>query len=225
MPFFTKCLLLCRLGFYWVSWFTSMPNSFIINDAALMYGENELWRLILSPLLVTSFWFDLTIVMPFWLCFFCYVREFQRGTATSLLYFNLINIALQLTSLPLAYLASQILSEMTYADILSKECAFFNIFVVDLYQAMLANPNKPIDLLFCTVPQKYFALIVLFFANIVLPYDYVSILAVLIVGTTLHLTRNVDLLNPTIAKVERAVGCGRTCNMGSIGYITADEGK
>ena len=56
-----------------------------------MYGEYQLWRIVLSPLLVTSFWFDLTIVMPTWLCFFCYVYESHRGTATQFVYFNLLS--------------------------------------------------------------------------------------------------------------------------------------
>ena len=47
--------------------------------------------MVLSPLLVTSFWFDLTIVMPTWLCFFCYVYESHRGTATQFVYFNLLS--------------------------------------------------------------------------------------------------------------------------------------
>ena len=124
----------------------------------------------------------------------------------------------------LAFTFSLAFSDKSYADFLSQECAFFNIFVVDLYQAMLANPNKPIDLLFCTVPQKYFALVLFFFSAIVLPYDYISIATVLIIGTALHLTRNINLLNPVIGTIERTVGCGRACDCSSIGYITAEQG-
>ena len=97
--------------------------------------------------------------------------------------------------------------------------------MVDVYQAMLANPNKPIDLLFFTVPQKYFALIALVFASIVLPYDYISIAAVLIIGTALHFIRNKDILNTAVSAIERVFGCGRACNCEPIGYITADVGK
>ena len=77
-------------------------------------------------------------------------------------------------------------SSKSIADLLPYNCAFFNCFVTSLYLAMLANPNKPIDLLCVTVPQKYFAVIALIVASIVLPYDWISIVAVLIVGTGLH---------------------------------------
>lgn len=91
---------------------------------------------------------------------------------------------------------------------------------------MLSNPNKPIDLLCFTVPQKYFALITLFFASIVLPYDYISIAAVLIVGTTLHFIRSKNILNACASRVEKIFGCGKaSCNLTSIGYITAEVGN
>ena len=127
-------------------------------------------------------------------------------------------------SLLLAFLVSLVFAESTYANFLSQECAFFNIFVIDLFQAMLENPNKPIDMLFCTAPQKYFALVLFFFAAIMLPYDYISIIAVLMIGTTLHLTRNIHLLNPCVMSVEKALGCGARLNCSSIGYITAEQG-
>lgn len=223
MPLFTKCIVLTRFTLYWISYITSAPNDFIINDAKLTYGEFQLWRLFLSPLLVTGFWFDLFFCMTVWLCFFCYVREYNRGTLTAFLYFNLINIALQLVSFSIALFFS--LFFRPYSDTLVKDSAFFNIFVVDVYQAMLANPNKPIDMLFCKIAQKYFALVVLFFAYIVLPYDSVSIAAVVIVGTTLHFLRQKDILFYVVSAFERLIGCGKACTCTSIGYITAEAGK
>ena len=112
-------------------------------------------------------------------------------------------------------------SDKTTSDLLAKDCAFFNIFVADLYQAMLANPNKQIDLLFFTVPQKYFTLILLVLAKVVLPYDWISIVAILVVGTTLHWARAKQILNPCVNAFERLVGCGLACNPATIGYITA----
>lgn len=89
---------------------------------------------------------------------------------------------------------------------------------------MLANPNKQIDLLFCTVPQKYFTLILLVLAKVVLPYDWISIVAILVVGTILHMARARQILNPAVNAIERLVGCGRACNPSTFGYITAAEG-
>ena len=151
----------------------------------------------------------------------CSVSNF---TCFPLTVFCSLDIVLQLVSLVLAFTLSMAFSDKSYADFLSQECAFFNIFVADLYQAMLSNPNKPIDLLFCTVPQKYFALVLFFLSAIVLPYDYISIATVLIIGTALHLTRNINPLNPVIGTIERTVGCGRACDCTSIGYITAEQG-
>jgi len=76
MPVFTKVFVLIRFTLYLVSWFTSTPNDFIVNDASRTFNDFEIWRLFLSPLLVTSFWFDLAMCMPVWLCFFCFVREY-----------------------------------------------------------------------------------------------------------------------------------------------------
>ena len=67
---------MARFILYWASWFSDAPNAFIVNDPALTYSGGQLWRIFLSPLLVTSFWFDLALCMPIWLCFFCYVREY-----------------------------------------------------------------------------------------------------------------------------------------------------
>lgn len=58
-----------------------------------------------------------------------------------------------------------------------------------------------------------------------LPYDYISIAAVLIVGTALHFIRQKDILGAAVGAFERAIGCGKTCTCASIGYITADVGK
>lgn len=135
-----------------------------------------------------------------------------------------IDVALQLTSLLIALLASMTFSSKPIADLLPYNCAFFNCFTTSLYLAMLANPNKPIDLLCVTVPQKYFAVIALIVASIVLPYDWISIFAVLIVGTTLHLIAQKQVLSPAVAGVEKLFKCGEALDCGRIGYVTAVEG-
>ena len=80
-----------RFSLYWASWFTVAPNDFIVNDPARTFGEMQLWRLFLCPLLTTSLFFDVLLVMPVFLCFFCYVKEYRTGTLVAYLYFNLLS--------------------------------------------------------------------------------------------------------------------------------------
>ena len=109
-------------------------------------------------------------------------------------------------------------------DLFSKDSAFFSVFVCEVVQAMLANPNKPIDLIFCTVPQKYFTFVVLAFAHFVLPYAWVDIASVILVGASLHLLRGKRILIPAVTAVERMTKCGACCNTGTFGYIMAANG-
>ena len=97
-----------------------------------------------------------------------------------------------MTCYSIAFLASvsPLGSSERPAAFLVKDSAFFNCFVAELLVAMLANPNKPIDLLCVTVPHKYFTLIALVFAKIVLPYDWISIVAALTIAISLHLFRS-----------------------------------
>ena len=99
IPLFTKYLLTVRFVLYWVSWITSAPNEFMMADPDLAFKEMQLWRIVLSPLVVTSFWFDIILVMPIYLCFFSYTREFHTGTLTACIYFNLISKCVVLVSL------------------------------------------------------------------------------------------------------------------------------
>ena len=90
---------------------------------------------------------------------------------------------------------------------------------------MLANPNKPIDILCATVPQKYFVFIALIFAHFVLPYDWISISAVIIVSSLLHFVLGKrQLINPCVATFERATRVNTMCGQSAIGYITAERG-
>ena len=91
IPLFTKYLLAVRFVLYWVSWITGAPNEFMMADPDLTFKEMQMWRIVLSPLVVTSFWFDIILVMPVYLCFFSYTREFHTGTLTACIYFNLIS--------------------------------------------------------------------------------------------------------------------------------------
>jgi len=54
---------------------------------------------------------------------------------------------------------------------------------------MFANPNKPIDLIFSIIPQKYFVFVALAFAHFVVPFAWVDIVSVVLVGLVLHLLR------------------------------------
>ena len=91
VPLFTKYLVICRFSLYWVSWFLTGPNAFMTNVPNLMFGELQLWRLVLSPLITTSFWFDIVLIMPIYLCFFCYTKEYHNGTIHAAIYFNLLS--------------------------------------------------------------------------------------------------------------------------------------
>ena len=94
-------------------------------------------------------------------------------------------------------------SSETAGSFFDKDSAFFSIFVADMLQSMLANPNKPIDLLCVTVAQKYFILVVLGFGHFMLPYAWSSIIAVLLVSISLHMIRSKQLLYPAVAAIER----------------------
>ena len=110
--------------------------------------------------------------------------------------------------------------------LLAPESAFFNIFVTVLLLAMLRNPNKPIDLLFCTVPQKYFIFIALWLSHFVLSYDWVSIAAVIIVGLMLHFIRHCDVLGSLTATIERVAACGASCKCFEVlGYISVEQAE
>ena len=111
---------------------------------------------------------------------------------------------------------------------LSQDSAFFSIFVAEWFMMMLKNPNKPTDLVFCTLAQKYFILIVLIIVHFVASYDWISIAAVIFVGSSLHLIlnyRGVELLNPLTALLEKALTCGRSCNCNAMGFVTAEQGR
>ena len=109
-------------------------------------------------------------------------------------------------------------------DLFSKDSAFFSVFVCEIVQAMLANPNKPIDLIFCTLPQKYFTFVVLALAHFVLPYAWVDIVSVILVGACLHLLRGKQILTSVVTAFERVTRCGACCNPGTLGYIMAENG-
>ena len=114
------------------------------------------------------------------------------------------------------------------ADLLSQDSAFFSIFVAEWFMMMLKNPNKPTDLVFCTLAQKYFILIVLVIVHFVASYDWISIAAVIFVGTLLHFIlnhRGVEVLNPLTALIEKALTCGRSCNCSAMGFVTAEQGR
>lgn len=225
IPLFTKFVLLTRFVLYWVSWFTSAPNNFINNDPTLTFGKYQIWRLFLCPYIVSSFFFDLVLIMPIYLCFFLYTREYHHGTVSAWAYFNTINVVVQLLSFAISLMVGSIRG-VEPASLLKPDAAFFNIFVVDVIQAMLRNPNKPIDILCATVPQKYFILISLVLASIVLPYDWVSICAVLIVSGFLYLTRSMTIYNSCVRKLEACFRCDKACSSGGgfLGYITAEIG-
>ena len=89
---------------------------------------------------------------------------------------------------------------------------------------MLANPNKPVDLLCMTVAQKYFIFVVLGLGHFVLPYAWTSIIAVFLVSIFLHLIRSKQLINPAVAGIERLFSCGRGCTTTRMGYISPEGG-
>lgn len=61
-------------------------------------------------------------------------------------------------------------------------------------------------------------------AKIVLPYDWISIAAVLIVGTALHFIKNKHVLAPGVAGLEKLLKCSVSYSCAKIGYVTATEG-
>ena len=139
------------------------------------------------------------------------------------------DVGIQLVSYAFCLLASLTVSRgSSGTDLLSQDSAFFSIFVAEWFMMMLKNPNKPTDLVFCTLAQKYFILIVLVIVHFVASYDWISIVAVIFVGTSLHLIlngRGVELLNPITALIEKALACGRSCNCNAMGFVTADQGR
>lgn len=217
----------------------------MLADADLTFGEGQLWRLILSPLVVTSFWFDIILVMPLYLCLFCYSKELQTGTLTAWLYFNLISksshsvntkhsvynpsvfialdIALQCVSY-LVCLIFAVISSDTASSFFDKDSAFFSIFVAEMLQSMLSNPNKPVDLIFVKIAQKYFIFVVLGLGHFVLPYAWTSIISVILVSISLYPIRSKHFLNPAMAYIEKIASCGRGCSTTLMGYVTAEAG-
>ena len=137
---------------------------------------------------------------------------------------SFLDVTLHLVSYGICLLvAITPLTEEPAASIQPLDYAFFNIFVTVLLMAMLRNPNKPIDLLFCTVPQKYFIFIALWLSHFVLSYDWISIAAVTIVGLVLHSVRKYDILGSLTETVERVAACGASCRCGEVlGYISAE---
>ncbi len=61
-------------------------------------------------------------------------------------------------------------------------------------------------------------------AKIVLPYDWISIVAVLMVGTALHFIKNKNVLAPGVAGLEKLLQCSVAFSCAKIGYVTAKEG-
>ena len=115
-------------------------------------------------------------------------------------------------------------SEETAESFFDQDSAFFSIFVADMLQNMLANPNKPIDLLCVTIPQKYFIFVVLGLGHFVLPYAWSSIIAVFLVSISLHLIRSTHILNPMVQWIEKIASCGNGCSTTIMGYIPAQTG-
>ena len=74
-------------------------------------------------------------------------------------------------------------------DYFDKDSAFFSIFVAEMLTKMLANPNKPVDILCATIAQKYFIFVVLGLGHFVLPYAWSSIIAVFLISLALHAVR------------------------------------
>ena len=89
---------------------------------------------------------------------------------------------------------------------------------------MFANPNKPIDLIFSIIPQKYFVFVALAIAHFVVPFAWVDIVSVVLVGLVLHLLRKRQILNPAVAAAERISKFGTLFSSGMLGYITAEKG-
>ena len=134
-----------------------------------------------------------------------------------------LDVSIQLISYALCLIVSATpLTDEPASALLSQDSAFFNVFVAVLFLAMLTNPNKPIDLLFCSVPQKYFIFIALWLSHFVLSYDWISIVAVSIVGTSLYFVRHMNLLNKAAEVIEKVITCGKECNCEVLGYITAE---
>ena len=86
-------------------------------------------------------------------------------------------MTLQLVSYLVCLLFAALSSEGP-ASFFDQDSAFFSIFVAEMLQSMLANPNKPVDLLCVTVAQKYFIFVVLGLGHFMLPYAWTSIIAV-----------------------------------------------
>ena len=195
----------------------------------------------LSPLIATHLFFDLCFIMPIYLALFSYGREYHNGTLSTCIFFNLLSKLLQLlvkvlTFLLLIDIVLQVLNYLICSvvclvisadinELFVQDSAFFSIFVTDLLLAMFNNPNKPVDLLCVTVAQKYFTVIMLFFGHFMLPYDWISIVTVLLVSLTLHAIRKIDILSQICSRIERMLSCGRGCQVTLFGYITLDQAK
>ena len=109
--------------------------------------------------------------------------------------FNLTNVAILCVSYLVCCLFA-LVAEPGEEGFFDKDSAFFSIFVSDMLQNMLANPNKPVDLLCVTVAQKYFIFVVLGLGHFVLPYAWSSVVAVFLVSLALHAIRRKRILNP-----------------------------
>ena len=65
-------------------------------DGNLTFGSLQLWRLFLCPLMPEYFFFDVAFVMPIYLCYFSYSREYSTGTIATWLRFNFLSKSLYL---------------------------------------------------------------------------------------------------------------------------------
>ena len=121
-------------------------------------------------------------------------------------------------------LIAVISSDSPAGSFFDKDSAFFSVFVAEMLRNMLANPNKPVDILCATIAQKYFIFVVLGLGHFVLPYAWSSIIAVFLVSLSLHAIRRKHFLNPMVTQIERLISCGRGCSTSFLGYIPAQTG-
>lgn len=68
-------------------------------------------------------------------------------------------------------------------------------------------------------------MITLLFAHVVLPYDWISIAAVLTVSLVLHLIRSQQILPPIAAALDRMLCCGKANSVSILGFISAAVGR
>lgn len=129
-----------------------------------------------------------------------------------------------MTSFALCLGVAATVSSTPANELFSQDSAFFSVFTCEVVQAMLKNPNKPVDLLFCTVPQKYFILVALALAHWVLPYAWMDVAAVVLIALLLHMVRNRHFLVPVVIVLEKITGCLAVLANSPLGYIAAERG-